>query len=687
MSRHQGVTSRARWFAFGQFWRRKPTGPKLRGHLDLQDSLEPVIQGWLAMPGDERARTALLHFDGVPYQVQADRYRPDLEQNGINRGAHAFKFTVPPELADGKPHEVTLHDVESGKAFRGGFARWGIPRTFTDFDGFLRASLTLPLMPIPFREEDKRAFAVSDNIATQLATEGLRRMGEILVTVVMPVRDRADTVLVAVKSVLDQSYTNFELIVVDDASQDETCTRIGSVGDPRVHVIRLERHEGVSAARNAALSHACGRVVAYLDSDNTWDERYLAAMVGAHCRVPDADGWYCGQLLYRDQSDRPSAVRFGAFNRALVENRNYIDLNAFCHTRDAVEAIGGFDTRLRRFVDWDLILRLSEVGKICSVPVLLSRYFYDKASNTLTNNDDFMADVECVRDGIKNRLSARRSASRTHFELVRPVTVIIPSHQALTDLKDCLEALWAAPYRGQLHIVVVDNASSAPVVDYLLACELAGKITLVRNDINYGFSHAVNQGLDLAETDSDVFLLNNDAVVAIDAIPALQQASHTLPECGIVVPRQVLPAGTRTIEMHVPYADGAQACDVNLSAHHQNILHVPLLHDGGPIELSFAPFFAAYIRREVLSEHGHLDAALGRHYRSDRVFCDLVRRVQHRRIYYQPSAIVHHKLQRSTDELMADPSSLASSTAMLATNAWEPVLAHRLGLRRAEWDV
>lgn len=100
----------------------------------------------------------------------------------------------------------------------------------------------------------------------------------------------------------------------------------------------------------------------------------------------------------------------------------------------------------------------------------------------------------------------------------------------------------------------------------------------------------------------------------------MQKTAYEFEDSWYIVPQQVLPGGTPTIKTHVPYASSFFDCDVNPSKHHNNIINMPIFHDGEILELSFAPFFCAYIKRDVLNNSVGLDAELGRHYRSDRIF-------------------------------------------------------------------
>ena len=149
--------------------------------------------------------------------------------------------------------------------------------------------------------------------------------------------------------------------------------------------------------------------------------------------------------------------------------------------------------------------------------------------------------------------------------------------------------------------------------------------------------------------------MNNDAILTPDAIMNLEKAAYELSECGIVVPQQVLPGGTKTINMHVPFAYPQYDCDVNLSAHHENIINVPVFHAGRVVEISFAPFFCVYIKRQVLDNSMGLDAEYGRHYRSDRIFCNYIRHMMNLKIYHVEKAVVYHKLQKATDDFVEIP--------------------------------
>src|SRR5690606_1321872 len=204
------------------------------------------------------------------------------------------------------------------------------------------------------------------------------------VSVVMPVFNRADLVGTALESLCAQTYREFEVVVVDDGSTDNTCEIVRSFDDARIRLLVTGADRGQPAARKTGVTAARGEIVAYLDSDNWVDPEWLETLVGAFALLPDADAVYTAQTVYYGASSKPSMVRFGPLNRALLQHRNYIDMGAFAHRRAVHAAVGGFNEDLKRGVDWDFILRIVETRRVYSVPVLGANYRQAAAANTIT---------------------------------------------------------------------------------------------------------------------------------------------------------------------------------------------------------------------------------------------------------------------------------------------------------------
>lgn len=552
---------------------------------------------------------------------------------------------------------------------------------YNNFDQYLKFSLLSPLIQTPFTKKDKGSFVFMDKISRLLSSKVAEAVDLPLVSIIMPVHNRESLINRAITSVLSQTYEKFELIVIDDFSDDKTVEVVRSFTDKRVLLIDNGQKIGVSAARNKGLELAKGDLITYLDSDNTWLENFLLSMIGAFQTLPDADAAYCGQYLYRGNNPQPSAVRFGCYNPSLLANHNYIDLNCFVHTKKVLGVVGGFDEAMKRLVDWDLIWRISQSGKIYSIPVLESNYFYDAAQKTITKTENVGIAIKVL----KTKIATSQQKNNPKDILTKKVTVVIPSYEAVENLKLCINSFRDYFHNPLVEIILVDNASSTQTVDYLRELETNGT-KVIYNTYNSGFSYAVNQGVAVSEADSDILLLNNDAVLIKGALDNLQAVAHSHESIAISVPQQVLEKGTPTINTHVPYADSAIACDVTLSAHHDNVASLPLFHNGESIELNFAPFFCAYIKRDVWEKCGGLDAEKGRHYRSDRIMCEYVRHILGMKIIYTPKAIVRHYLQASTKALEAKTKDLPDNELIFPKNQWGKDVAKNLSFRKAPWD-
>lgn len=672
----------------------------IRGDFNLKAGGSGELYGWLAEMGNPAPREALIQIDGKRYKVLADVKRDDLAKNKINNGQHGFRWSVPAEFIDGKTHQLELFDARTEQLLKQTTTSWQHNRKFTCFDEFLAESMVNPMIYSPYREEDKRCFAMMENTRRTLVSYTEANHLSHLISIIMPAYNREDTIMAAITSVLAQTYSHFELVIVDDGSTDGTVQVVESFADDRIRLIKGPGRSGVSEARNIGLRAAKGELIAYLDSDNTWQPEYLSAMVAALHKTPHAQAAYSGQYLYRGTHPEPFAIRFASFNKGLLENRNYIDLNCFMHSKQVFKKTGMFDTQLKRFVDWDLILKISSEFTIISVPVILSNYFYELAENAITNDHSLNGYIDIVREQhntrefIKGRALLRYGQSEPvkhrmpKPKLAHHVSIIIPNYESLDDIQDCLSSIRKYYDSKQVDIIVVDNASALEVRTYLR--EQAVKefdITYIENEFNAGFTYAVNQGIKVAKPGSDIVLLNNDALLTRHALVAMQQLAYQDPNIGLVVPRQVLFANTKTITTHVPFANPSIDCDVNLSQHHKNIHYVPLLHDGEQVEISFAPFFCTYMRREVVDQVGGLDAEFGRHYRSDRIMCDYLRHLLGMKIIYTSQAVVYHKLQKATDGMRKSDKKSAEFELMFKKNQWSLNDQERLGYTHASWDI
>lgn len=180
------------------------------------------------------------------------------------------------------------------------------------------------------------------------------------VSVVLASRNRTSTLDASMRSVLDGTYDDLELIVVDDASEDGSVAVAKSFDDPRVRVIELSERVGAAEARNVGIRHARGRLVAFQDSDDLWTEDHLALLVRAIDRAPEAAVAF-GKVRFDTGSVVPGpldGVNSGDLRR-LLPRYNVIGLPAALVRRSVIREVEAFDPTLPRLQDWDLFLSIA----------------------------------------------------------------------------------------------------------------------------------------------------------------------------------------------------------------------------------------------------------------------------------------------------------------------------------------
>lgn len=274
-----------------------------------------------------------------------------------------------------------------------------------------------------------------------------------LISVILPTHNRAHLLGRAVRSVLAQDYSKLEVIIVDDASSDETQQLAGTISDPRVRYIRRHAQGGAGAARNTGIAAATGTLVAFQDSDDEW----LADKLTRQLAILDAAGpgvaMVCGTYVARFRDGREITVapeadgRRGEFETELLSGFRFIT-PTWLVRRDALERAGGFDERLPNREDWELVFRIIEQGAIRAelAPIVIKHVTAGSVeSNPRARIDSYRAVMQRHQARWAKRpwLQAVHyfNMARAHIELNEPGAARQALHQAIR-----LRPLWPLPY-------------------------------------------------------------------------------------------------------------------------------------------------------------------------------------------------------------------------------------------------
>lgn len=188
------------------------------------------------------------------------------------------------------------------------------------------------------------------------------------VSIILPTYNRADKVGKAIESVLAQTFKNFELIIVDDGSTDQTETVIAEYKDQRIRYYKLQKNGGQSRARNFGLQKAGYKYIAFEDSDDLWHPQKLEAQMEAMLHAGSKVGLVYHKFRY-DLGDGmgitlpdekiPLKKKSGDIYAQLLWD-NLIGMPTILMKKECLEKAGGLDESLRCLEDYDFALRIAK---------------------------------------------------------------------------------------------------------------------------------------------------------------------------------------------------------------------------------------------------------------------------------------------------------------------------------------
>lgn len=270
------------------------------------------------------------------------------------------------------------------------------------------------------------------------------------VSVVLPAFNRVASIRAAVESVLRQSYTDFELLIVDDGSTDGTMAALSDMQDPRIKLLSNPQNMGVSAARNMGIRNAKGVWVAFQDSDDEWMPTKLEKQMALLAMMERGFvAGYCGMAVIGEvdgKTKRRTRLHYipdstidkveGEILHDLLEH-SLVSTQTLIARRDCLEAIGGFDEDLLALVDWDCVINLAKLGPFCFVdePLVHQRF----SENSITRYRD-------------RRLASRKRIVEKNLELLQKRPKILAKHykkisgdqRFLGDYRSALETISTA---------------------------------------------------------------------------------------------------------------------------------------------------------------------------------------------------------------------------------------------------
>ena len=206
------------------------------------------------------------------------------------------------------------------------------------------------------------------------------------ISVVIPTYNAERTIVDTITSVQKQTFSDFEIIVIDDGSKDKTVERLNTIKDSRLKVFPYE-NGGVSVARNRGLAQATGEYISFLDHDDLWTPDKLELQLAALQQNPEAGVAYSWTYKMSEKGDS-----FSPAKKVFYEGNVYPDLLVYNFIdngsnilirKQALESSGGFNPTLAYCADWDFYLRLATHWPFVLVPK--PQVFYRQSSGSMSS--------------------------------------------------------------------------------------------------------------------------------------------------------------------------------------------------------------------------------------------------------------------------------------------------------------
>lgn len=236
-----------------------------------------------------------------------------------------------------------------------------------------------------------------------------------MVSIIMPTYNREKTIKRAIDSILEQTYQDFEIIIVDDNSKDNTEQIVKSIEDRRIIYIRNEENKGANASRNIGIEMARGEYIAFQDSDDEWLKEKLEYQL-EELKVNRADIVASAFYKYVDKQESivPSKIK---------EDKNIYEDLFFGNFISTQTILGkkkcfleeGFDPTFPRFQDWELMIRMAKRYKIHFINKPLANVYVQEDS---ISRDTLKAEKALVMmfTKYKEEIDARKKAKASLYK-------------------------------------------------------------------------------------------------------------------------------------------------------------------------------------------------------------------------------------------------------------------------------
>jgi GT2 family glycosyltransferase/radical SAM superfamily enzyme YgiQ (UPF0313 family) len=408
-----------------------------------------------------------------------------------------------------------------------------------------------------------------------------------MVSVIVPAYNRPEMLVLSIQSILDQTYKDYEIIVVNDCGLEVESIVAWLNQQQNITYVRHGRNRGLAAARNTGIKMARGKYLAYLDDDDIFYPDHLETLVTfletSHYRVAYTDALRAVQVKKhgRYATVERDLLYPHDFNADRLMVANEFPVLCVMHERACLDQAGVFDESLTTHEDWDLWIRLSLQDNFAHIKKITCEFSWREDGSTMSSAKrlDFVRTMEIIHAKYQQHLRDKphiRTLQRQFWQEQKavlgcagsgaeeagfkpndllakatialpvsgservPASIIIPVFNNLELTQNCLESIWEHTPPELYEIIVVDNGSSDGTPTFLKHLATAGKIRPIANETNLGYAKACNQAARSARGDN-LIMLNNDTVVTDGWLNALIETVEKDDNLAIVGAKLIYP--------------------------------------------------------------------------------------------------------------------------------------------------
>jgi len=320
-----------------------------------------------------------------------------------------------------------------------------------------------------------------------------------MISVILSTFQRPQRLKKAIESVLNQSYEDWELIIIDDHSKDGTEELVKRFTDKRIHYIKRTKNFGCDTKpKNEGILASEGEYIAFLDDDNEFRPDHLALLFKA-IKEDEKFGLVYGDRWLIDETKRiPNQIGISAnFTADLLMQRNFIDTSDVLIRRQLLIDVGGFDERYKKYIDWNLWVRLMKFGtRMKRVPMVITDYHLHQDMKSVKVKTKGDSDIRFVPEW--DPYDCEIVLPYLGKQIMPPkVAIFSLTYDRLEYTKKSFKSLEETAGYTFDHYVV-DNGSTDGTQEWLMEQYKKKRIKqLMLNPKNVGISKASNQALEM----------------------------------------------------------------------------------------------------------------------------------------------------------------------------------------------